>query len=71
MFKNNPEQISQKDTEKKHLELIELKDKELSRMNCCRKTCFGIVLAILIAINLEAFVLSTFFDMTKDEPFSK
>lgn len=40
-------------------------------MNCARKTVFGIVMALLIAINLEAFVLSTFFDMTKEKPFSK
>ena len=29
------------------------------------------VMALLIAINLEAFILSTFFDMTKEKPFSK
>ena len=38
-------------------------------MNTKRKVIFGIVTALIIIINVEAFVLSTFFDMTKEHPF--
>ena len=42
----------------------------MKRMSPCRKAVFGIVTVIIIIINLEAFILSTFFDMTSEHPFS-
>lgn len=42
----------------------------MKKMNKCRKAVFGIVTIIIIIINLEAFILSTFFDMTQEHPFS-
>lgn len=40
-------------------------------MNIGRKVIFGVVTVVVIIINVEAFVLSTFFDMTKEKPFEK
>ena len=40
-------------------------------MNIGRKVIFAVVTIVVIIINVEAFVLSTFFDMTKEKPFEK